>query len=146
MRVILDTQRLAAYGMTAGAVTAQLEQANSRSLAGSFAQNNQEFEVEAGRFIGKADDLKQVVVGVYRGKPVYLRDVAEKIVDGPGRAGRLRSLRATDAGAPKNRDARRFSRRHHHVSQAQGHQRHPHQRGGSRKKWPSCAGICCPTI
>src|SRR5271165_3842060 len=60
VRVVLDTQRLAAYGMTAGAVTAQLQQANTRGGAGSFAHDNQEFEVEAGRFLGKADDLKQV--------------------------------------------------------------------------------------
>src|ERR1035437_3705878 len=51
--------------------------------AGSFAHDNQEFEVEAGRFLSKADDLKQVVVGVHQGRPVYLRDVAAEIVDGP---------------------------------------------------------------
>jgi multidrug efflux pump subunit AcrB len=83
VRVVLDTQKLAAYGMTAGAVAAQLQAANMRSATGSFAQGNQEFEVEAGRFLGKADDLKQVVIGVYQGRPVYLRDVAAEIVDGP---------------------------------------------------------------
>ncbi len=83
VRVVLDTQKLAAYGMTAGAVAAQLQQSNARSLAGSFAQDNQEFQVEAGRFLGKADDLKQVVIGVHDGRPVYLRDVAAEIVDGP---------------------------------------------------------------
>jgi multidrug efflux pump subunit AcrB len=83
VRIVLDTQRLAGYGMTAGVVTAQLQQANARSSAGSFAQSNREFQVEAGRFLGSAEDLKQVVVGVYQGKPVYLRDVAAEIVDGP---------------------------------------------------------------
>ena len=56
---MLDTQRLAAYGMTAGAVAAQLQPANARSVSGSFAQDNQEIEVEAGRFLGKADDLSR---------------------------------------------------------------------------------------
>src|ERR1039458_9354760 len=74
VRVVLDTQRLAAYGMTAGAVTAQLQRANTRGGTGGFAHDNQEFEVEAGRFLGKVDDLRQVVVGVYQSKPVYLRD------------------------------------------------------------------------
>jgi multidrug efflux pump subunit AcrB len=83
LRVTLDTQKLAAYGMTPGAVVAQLQQANARDDTGSFAHDNQEFEVEAGRFLGKADDLKQVVVGVHQGRPVYLRDVAAEIVDGP---------------------------------------------------------------
>src|SRR5664279_1868994 len=101
VRVVLDTQRLAAYGMTAGAVTAQLEQANTRGGAGSFAHDNQEFEVEAGRFLGKADDLKQVVAGVYQGKPVYLRDVAAEIVDGPAEPQDY-VLFANAAGAPKD--------------------------------------------
>ena len=101
VRVVLDTQRLAAYGMTAGAVAAQLQQANARSISGSFAQDNQEFQVEAGRFLGKADDLKQVVVGVYQGKPVYLRDVASEIVDGPAEPNDY-VLYANAAGAPKS--------------------------------------------
>jgi len=100
VRVVLDTQRLAAYGMTAGAVTAQLQQANARSVSGSFAQDNHEFQVEAGRFLGKADDLKQVVVGVYQGKPLYLRDVASEIVDGPAEPADY-VLYANAAGAPK---------------------------------------------
>jgi multidrug efflux pump subunit AcrB len=83
VRVVLDTQKLAAYGMTAGAVAGKLQAANMRNATGSFAQGNQEFEVEAGRFLGTADDLKQVVIGVHQGTPVYLRDVAAEIVDGP---------------------------------------------------------------
>ncbi len=81
VRVTLDTARLAAYGMTPGAVVAQLQQANARSDAGSFASGNQEFAVEAGRFLGTAADLQQIVVGVAQGKPVYLRDVASSIKD-----------------------------------------------------------------
>ncbi len=83
VRVTLDTPKLAAYGMTPGAVVAQLEQANARGEAGSFSRGNQEFTVEAGRFLGTATDLQQIVVAVSKGKPVYLRDVAASIVDGP---------------------------------------------------------------
>ena len=82
VRVTLDTQKLAAYGMTPGAVVAQLEQANARGEAGSFSRGNQEFAVDAGRFLGTAADLQQIVVGVSQGKPVYLRDVAASITDG----------------------------------------------------------------
>ncbi|MFI5118312.1 MAG: efflux RND transporter permease subunit [Terriglobales bacterium] len=83
VRVTLDTQKLAAYGMTPGAVVAQLQQANARGDAGSFARDNQEFAVEAGRFLGTASDLQQIVVGVHQNHPVYLRDVAASIADGP---------------------------------------------------------------
>ena len=100
VRVVLDTQRLAAYGMTPGAVTGQLQAANVRAYAGGFAQDNQEFEVEAGRFLGKADDLKQVVIGVHDGKPVYLRDVAVEITDGPSEP-KDYVMYANAAGAPK---------------------------------------------
>ena len=83
VRLILDTQRLAAYGLTPGSVVVQLGAANERTQAGSFARNNQEFQVEAGNFFMRPEELKQVVVGVYSGRPVYLRDVAEQIQDGP---------------------------------------------------------------
>ena len=92
VQVTLDTAKLAAYGMTPGAVVAQLQQANARSDAGSFASGNQEFAVEAGRFLGTAADLQQIVVGVAQGKPVYLRDVASSITGRGVGAGGLRSL------------------------------------------------------
>ena len=108
VRIVLDTQRLAAYGMTASIVTAQLQQANARSISGRFAQDNQEFQVEAGRFLGRADDLKQVVVGVYQGKPVYLRDVASEIVDGSAEPENY-VLYANAAGAPSSHVRGEFS-------------------------------------
>ena len=83
VRVILDTQRLAAYGLTPSSVVAQLGAANERRQAGSFARNNQEFQVEAGNFFMRLEELQQVVVAVHSTRPIYLRDVAEKIVDGP---------------------------------------------------------------
>ncbi len=83
VRVVLDTQRLAAYGLTPAAVANQLQAANSRTEAGSFARDNQEFKVEAGKFFTRVEDLQQVVVGVHSGRPVYLRDVVEKLEDGP---------------------------------------------------------------
>jgi multidrug efflux pump subunit AcrB len=83
VRVVLDTQRLTAYGLTPGAIVGQLQKANSRGQAGSFARDNREFQVEAGTFFTSLEDLQQVVVGVQAGRPVYLRDVAEKLQDGP---------------------------------------------------------------
>jgi len=83
VRVVLDTQRLAAYGLTPGTVIGQLQGANTRGEAGSFARDNRQFQVEAGLFFTRAEELKQVVVGVHTGRPVYLRDVVEKIEDGP---------------------------------------------------------------
>ncbi len=83
IRVLLDSQKLAAYGLTPSTVVGQLEASNQRGIAGSFAQDNHEFQVEAGRFFTSTADLQQVVVGVRQGRAVYLRDVVEKIEDGP---------------------------------------------------------------
>jgi multidrug efflux pump subunit AcrB len=83
IRVVLDSQKLAAYGLTPSTVVGQLEASNQRGIAGSFAQDNHEFQVEAGRFFTSTADLQQVVVGVRQGRAVYLRDVVEKIEDGP---------------------------------------------------------------
>jgi multidrug efflux pump subunit AcrB len=83
VRVILDTERLAAYGLAPGTVVAQLGAANTRGQAGSFASGNREFQVEAGNFFTRPDELRQAVVGVHAGRPVYLRDVVESIQDGP---------------------------------------------------------------
>ncbi|HXY09496.1 MAG TPA: efflux RND transporter permease subunit [Terriglobales bacterium] len=83
VRVVLDTQRLAAYGLSPAVVVDQLQSANTRGQAGSFARDNREFQVEAGLFFTRVEDLKQVVVGVHAARPVYLRDVVEKIEDGP---------------------------------------------------------------
>src|SRR6516165_1810199 len=83
VRVMLDSQRLTAYGLTPGAIVTQLQNTNSRGQAGSFARANREFQVETGTFFTSLEDLNQVVVGVHGGRPIYLRDVAEKLQDGP---------------------------------------------------------------
>ena len=83
LRVVLDTQRLTAYGLMPGAVVSQLQNANNRGQVGSFARDNREFQVEAGSFFTSIEDLRQAVVGVHGGRPIYLRDVVEKLEDGP---------------------------------------------------------------
>ena len=85
MRVILDTERLAAYGLSPAMLAGQLQASNQRGEAGSFASGNQEIKVEAGSFFNLPEELMQVVVGVSHGRPVYLRDVA-RLQDGPAEA------------------------------------------------------------
>jgi multidrug efflux pump subunit AcrB len=83
MRVVLSTNKLNAYGLSPLAIVAHLEAANARVQAGSFAENNQEIRVDAGNLFASRQELESVVVAVDHGRPVYLRDVAEKITDGP---------------------------------------------------------------
>jgi multidrug efflux pump subunit AcrB len=58
-----------------------LRQANRQFASGGITSNNKEIAVETGGFLQNAEDAGNVVVGVFDGKPVYLREVAE-IVDG----------------------------------------------------------------
>ncbi len=81
VRIVLDTERLAAYGLSPAQVARQLEGANQQVEAGSYARDNQEIRVDAGRFLSSPEELRQIVVGVHNGRPVYLRDV-QKIEDG----------------------------------------------------------------
>jgi multidrug efflux pump subunit AcrB len=83
VRVVLDRQKLAAYGLSPGAVLMHISAANSRTQAGSFGSDNKETQVEVGNFFRNTRDLERAVVGVRQGRLVYLRDVAEQILDGP---------------------------------------------------------------
>ncbi len=83
MRVTLSTEKLSAYNLTPLAIVGHLQAANASVQAGSITENNQQIRVDAGNLFTRREDLEAVVVGVVRGRPVYLRDVAEKIVDGP---------------------------------------------------------------
>jgi len=83
MRAILDSTKLAAFGFSPGDVVGRLQAANARTQAGEFAEGNQEIRVDAGNLFRDTQDLEGVVLGVAHGQPVYLRDVADRVVDGP---------------------------------------------------------------
>ncbi|MGA3335472.1 MAG: efflux RND transporter permease subunit [Terracidiphilus sp.] len=83
LRVVLSTQKLNAYGLSPMTIVGRLQAANASLQAGSFSENNSEIRVDAGNLFTGARDLESVVVSVSHGQPVFLRDVAEKIVDGP---------------------------------------------------------------
>jgi len=78
-----SAERMAAYGVSALDIGRAIQASNSSVLAGSFERNDQDVRVQAGQFIGGAQDLRELVVGASNGRPVYLRDVAE-VTDGPG--------------------------------------------------------------
>ena len=81
-KVIVDRDKLKNYHLSLLQIAQAIKSANVKVNAGTITENNTEFPVEAGEFIKTIDDLKNVVVGVYRGKPVYLKNVAE-VTDAP---------------------------------------------------------------
>ncbi|MDH4162880.1 MAG: efflux RND transporter permease subunit [Nitrospirota bacterium] len=88
VRVVLDPLRIAGYGLSplqiAGAITAS----NANLASGELEQGNKKLSVETGGFFATAADVKNAVVGVANGKPVYLGDVAE-VIDGFEETSRL---------------------------------------------------------
>ncbi|HLX96463.1 MAG TPA: efflux RND transporter permease subunit [Verrucomicrobiae bacterium] len=81
MRVLLDPAKLASRNLSPVGLIPMLQQANRQYAAGGLTSHNQEVVIETGGFLTSAEDVGNVVVGVFGGKPVYLRDVAT-IVDG----------------------------------------------------------------
>jgi multidrug efflux pump subunit AcrB len=75
--------RMASYGIASLDLGRAIQASNSSLLAGAFDSNDRDVRVQAGQFIADARDLGSLVVGVWSGRPIYLRDVAD-VSDGPG--------------------------------------------------------------
>lgn len=86
VRVLLDPAKLASRNLSPAGLVPMLQQANRQYSAGGLTANNREVRIETGAFVRSAEELGSVVVGVFSGKPVYLREVAE-ITDGAEEAG-----------------------------------------------------------
>jgi multidrug efflux pump subunit AcrB len=82
LRVLLDPERLAAYGLAASDLQRMLQSASTARQSGTIDADNKSILVETGEFLTNAKDVASLVVGASNGNPVYLSDVA-RIVDGP---------------------------------------------------------------
>ncbi len=81
VRVLLDQAKMSSRNIAPAAIIPMLHQSNQQLESGSLTAQNREAIVETGAFLTSAEDVGNVVVGVFGGRPVYLRDVAE-IADG----------------------------------------------------------------
>jgi len=85
VRVDLDPRALAARHTSATEIAWALKVSNAKAATSGFDTSDQRYVVEAGGFFDDADDLRNAVVNVVDGAPVYLRDVA-RVADGPAEA------------------------------------------------------------
>ncbi|MEQ2008064.1 MAG: efflux RND transporter permease subunit [Limisphaerales bacterium] len=81
VRVLLDPAKLAARNLSPAGLVPMLRQANRQYRSGELTAGNQAVVIETGAFLQSAEDVGNVVVGVFGGKPVYLREVAD-VLDG----------------------------------------------------------------
>jgi multidrug efflux pump subunit AcrB len=87
VRVLLDPDRLNAYEVSALDVRNALQLANLALPTGKLVRENREVVVETGNTLESAADVKQLVVGAFGQRPVFLSDVAE-VSDGPDQPSR----------------------------------------------------------
>ncbi len=87
VRVLMDTERMNASGVTAQDIRAALQLSNASQPAGSLVAGNREVLVQTGTYIESAADVARLVVGVADGRPVFMSDVAA-IADGPDQPSR----------------------------------------------------------
>jgi multidrug efflux pump subunit AcrB len=83
VRVKLAPNRLTAYNLDPPKIAKQLKGANQQMDAGAFQSNDDSYLVETGDFLTSAKEVKNLVVGVEQGSPVYLKQVAD-VSDGAG--------------------------------------------------------------
>jgi len=81
--VYFDPVKLNAYNIMLPQVVQSLKQANFTLPSGEFDENNYRVKVRTGEFLKSIEDVKNVVVTVYNGKPIFIKDVAE-VFEGEG--------------------------------------------------------------
>ncbi|MDK2771183.1 MAG: efflux RND transporter permease subunit [Flavobacterium sp.] len=82
LKVVLDKDKMAENGVDALSIMQMVKANNGSSQSGSFVQNDQEYLVTTGKFLANTEDVENLVVGVNKNMPVYLKQVAT-IQDGP---------------------------------------------------------------
>lgn len=75
--VEIDPQRLNAAGITVHDVRNTLQSANMGLPVGKLIAGNQAIQIDAGAWLGTADDVANLMVGVPGGKPVLLKELAQ---------------------------------------------------------------------
>jgi len=82
VRVVLDKNKMAAHHVDPLTIRNYIRASNSQLQSGSFNRGDYEYLVQTGEFLNTADDVRNLVVGIHNGNPVYLKNIG-KIMDGP---------------------------------------------------------------
>ncbi len=82
LRVVIDKDKLAENGLDFLLVAEMIKANNQQLSSGSFTKNDTEFLVNTGNFLKTAEDVENLVVGIHKNQPVYLKQIAS-IIDGP---------------------------------------------------------------
>lgn len=101
LRILLDPEAMGARRTTPIDIVEALASANRLQEAGDWVVGNSAISLQAGDVLREAGELRQIVVNVIDGAPVFLRDVAD-IVDGPEEPAAYSWLQAVSGDADSN--------------------------------------------
>jgi multidrug efflux pump subunit AcrB len=82
VKVILDKDKMAENGVDAIGIMQMIQANNQQSQSGSFVKNDTEYLITTGKFLETVEDVENLVIGINKNLPVYLKQVAT-IQDGP---------------------------------------------------------------
>jgi multidrug efflux pump subunit AcrB len=82
LSIQLDQDRLPAFNLAPNQILEAIRATNLNRSVGAFSLDDRRIEIETNGAVGSANELRDLVVSVFEGAPVYLRDVAT-IIDGP---------------------------------------------------------------
>ncbi len=99
IRIELDPVRLAAYEIPIDRLHGVLMAANSGGPVGAIVGDNRVSRIRLDGFLETADEVGRLVVGSWKDKPVYLRDVAV-VTDGPAEVDVYHRIGFSDAHRP----------------------------------------------
>ena len=77
VNIRIDPSKMNSFGVSYDAINQMLATNNASSASVSLVQNNQQIKVQTGQFLQNISEIKQLIVSVSNGSPVYLQDVAD---------------------------------------------------------------------
>src|SRR5258708_7273058 len=96
-QVLLDPNKLFAYGITLAQVVQQLGGNNANSGGGFYSQGGQSNYIRGLGLIRDTSDIGNIVLAVHNGIPVYVRDVAQVQIGHAVRLGQFGFMRQEEA-------------------------------------------------
>ncbi|MCU7967971.1 MAG: efflux RND transporter permease subunit, partial [gamma proteobacterium symbiont of Bathyaustriella thionipta] len=91
LRIDITPERLVGYGLSIGQIAQVIQGFNNQQTVGFSERGDLYAYVETGAFLKSANDVRQLVVGLHKGRPVFMRDVA-KVTIGPEQAAQMVSF------------------------------------------------------
>ncbi len=108
IRIEPDPKKLSLYGITLAQLVGKVKEANRAFLAGNVRDANRSVPVVAGQTLKGIPDIGLLMLTTRDGRPVYVRDVAEVVVESKpleSRAWQMRPVREGDAAGEHGKEA-----------------------------------------